>query len=339
MKLPTPTRLPSGSWRIQVLVDGRRISLTGDDKRQLLAKAAELKAGMAKAGRAVTLSSAIDDYILARENVLSPSTVRGYRIIQRNRFQGLMPRQLSGISDIEWTRAVNQEAKVCSAKTLKNAWLFIGSVLRDAGHVPPRVTLPQVIEKDKAFLEPEDIPVFIKAVTGTDVEIPALLALSSLRCSELLALSWDNVDVGKRVIHVRGAVVPNEHSVKILKMENKNSNSRRDVPIFIPELLNSLMSGGDGLVVTMSDQTIRARIRDICAAEGLPQVGIHGLRHSFASLCYHLNVPEKVVMQIGGWSNDATMKRIYTHLAARDMEQNIAALNDFFNSNCTRNCT
>lgn len=68
----------------------------------------------------------------------------------------------------------------------------------------------------------------------------------------------------------------------------------------------------------------------ICADNQLPEVGIHGLRHSFASLCYHLNVPEKAVMQIGGWANDATMRRIYTHLAQRDMEKNIRSLKDFF---------
>jgi hypothetical protein len=30
-------------------------------------------------------------------------------------------------------------------------------------------------------------------------------------------------------------------------------------------------------------------------------------------------MPEKVAMQIGGWENDATMKKIYTHVAKSDI--------------------
>ena len=47
--------------------------------------------------------------------------------------------------------------------------------------------------------------------------------------------------------------------------------------------------------------TVRRNINKICHAMGLQSVGIHGLRHSFVSLAYHLGVPEKIVMEIGGW--------------------------------------
>lgn len=333
MKLPQTERLPSGSIRVRVQIDGRRISRTFATEKDALAFAATLKAGKTQAGASTTLTRAIDDYIDSRRNILSPSTIRGYRTIQRNRFQTMMPRQLSGISDSQWTRAVNQEARLCSAKTLKNSWLFICSVLRDSGHQPPKVSLPQVIVNERPFLEPEEIPIFVSAVHGTSVEIPALLALSSMRCSEILALSWDNVDLKNDVIHVSGAVVPDEHHKMIEKKENKNSASRRTIPIFLPELRAALQTGGDGHIVAMTAQTIRSGVNRICADNHLPEVGIHGLRHSFASLCYHLNIPEKTVMQIGGWSDDTTMRRIYTHLAQRDVEKNIGSLKDFFCKN------
>jgi integrase len=71
----------------------------------------------------------------------------------------------------------------------------------------------------------------------------------------------------------------------------------------------------------MHPSAILNGINRVCRSAGLPEVGIHGLRHSFASLAYHLNMPEKIAMQIGGWENDATMKKIYTHVAKSDISK------------------
>jgi len=62
----------------------------------------------------------------------------------------------------------------------------------------------------------------------------------------------------------------------------------------------------------------------------VPEVGIHGLRHSFASACYFLRIPSKTVMRLGGWSDDGTMNRIYTHLAKKELENDVGALTTFF---------
>jgi len=62
----------------------------------------------------------------------------------------------------------------------------------------------------------------------------------------------------------------------------------------IPELLAALEAVEDksGPVVRCNPNTIYHQINRVCARNGLPRVGTHGLRHSFASLGYHLGVPE-----------------------------------------------
>ena len=42
------------------------------------------------------------------------------------------------------------------------------------------------------------------------------------------------------------------------------------------------------------------------------------MRHSFASLGYHLRLSEIEVMSMGGWSDSSTVHNIYLHLAQRD---------------------
>lgn len=79
--------------------------------------------------------------------------------------------------------------------------------------------------------------------------------------------------------------------------------------------------------------TVWDHINSICTKNGLPKVGIHGLRHSFVSLAYHLGVPEKVVMDIGGWSDYQTMRRIYTHIAKSDVSRYAEQFKGFFKEN------
>jgi integrase len=56
----------------------------------------------------------------------------------------------------------------------------------------------------------------------------------------------------------------------------------------------------------------------------------HGLRHSFASLCYHLGISERQLMQWGGWADYQTMHKIYIRLAASDESKAAEQLTGFF---------
>lgn len=341
MKIPKARQLPNGKWFIQLRLkqpDGttKSIPITRKTEKAAIAEAIAVKNGIIKSkspANSKKVTEAIDSYIESRSNTLSPATIRGYRFIQQGRFQTMMQRDIAQITQEQWQRAVNAEAKLCSAKTLKNAWGFLASVINEATGEKIVVRLPQVIKNDHPFLAPDQVHIFVDAVKDTSVAIPALLALSSLRRSELLNLRWENVDLEKGVIRVSGAAVFDEHSKLVRKKENKNATSARIVPI-IPPLRPLLASAPrkSEYVVTMSPAGIFQHINRICVANDLPKVGIHGLRHSFASLAYHLNIPEKVAMEIGGWSNDQTMRKIYTHIAKQDVVSRSAAFTSFFSA-------
>lgn len=334
---------------MRLRLGGESIPITARTEKECIRQAqlikAEYKAGKRKPEKIVekklpTLSEAIDNYIDARKSSLSPATLREYGAIKRNRFQGLMGRSLSDLSDRDYITACQQEAAQVSAKTLKNAWGFIRSVVGETtGSPPPNVTLPQVVPNERPFLDADQIRVFIQAVHGTSVEIPALLALSSLRRSEILALRWENVDLKHRRILVKGAKVPGPTGSMVEKPENKNRSSTRYVPILMDELMDALtaIQQPTGHVVKCSANTMWTNINKICEAHKIPKVGVHGLRHSFASLAYHLNIPEKITMEIGGWSDNQTMRKIYTHIGQKDMEKYIDAFGGFFQKNVNEN--
>lgn len=341
MKVPEPRKLSSGKWFIQLRLGGESVSISDFSKKECLRRAqfakAEYLAGKREKRRqkAPTLTQAIDQYIAQRDNTLSPATIRGYRTIQRNRFQEQMPRRLDQIDPAEWQGIVNQEASRCGPKTLKNAWGFVRGVVESAAGIPPpEITLPLAPPPDKPFLTPEQIRLFVPAIFQTKYAVPALLALSSLRASEIQALQWENIPPNPQFIRVSGAVVPDEHHRQVRKRQNKNAASARNVPVMIPELAAALERDRQpsGPVLCCGQNSLRRAIEKVCRANGMPNVGIHGLRHSFASLAYHLRVPEKIAMEIGGWADASTMHKIYTHIAKSDISRYQSAMTQFFES-------
>lgn len=320
IRVPEPKKTPSGRYRIQLRAEGE--SVTEDTAALCIAKARAIRAGFIeqkkKTGAKLSLGDAIDKYISSTDNLFSPATRRGYSIIRRNRFQAYMDVDIKIFTD--WQTMVNDEKKLCSAKTLHNAWGLVSAVLNVNKITPPKVKLSQVIVPDQPWLTYEQIPLFCKAIYGEPCELGALLALSSLRRSELCAVTPDHVAVDGSSVFVAGAIVPDENNTFVHKDENKTQQSRRTVPVFIPRLRELLcaMDRDCDFIVSMHPDTLRKRVNAICKKAGLPEVGLHGLRRSFASLGHHLGLSEQEVMVIGGWDDYQTVHKHYLKLSAKD---------------------
>lgn len=344
MKIPNPKKLPSGSWHLRIKIDGTSHSITKPTEKACLAEYMALKAGTKKKGKStgpLTLTKAIDRYIERRQNICSPSTIAGYRRIQNQRFKATMPMALQHINPDQWQRIVNREARLCSPKTLKNAWLFVAAVVGEATGDRPKAKLPQKINNSKGFLKPGEIQPFLDALAGDVALIPALLALSSLRQSEILGLRWDAVDLDTGVLYIRETAVRDEDGKLVRKKTTKNDSSRRAVPIIQPlrAALEAAPRKGD-YVVTIAENTIRRHYQKAADRAGVPYVGAHGLRHSFASLACHLGLREETTMLIGGWADYHTMKKIYTHTPEEDLIADSALLLNFFDptKSATQKC-
>lgn len=324
-------------WRIQLRLNGQSIPVNAPTERECIAKAKAIKAGvieLAKKPENITLTAAIDRYIESKNAVLSPETIRGYRVIQRNRFPDLMTKRVGEITQSVAQKAVNAESKTMSSKTVANAWAFCNTVIAATTGTRLDVTTAQVVSEERQWLTPDQIKVFCNGIKGRPCEIVALLALSSLRRSEIAALEWNNVDLKRRIIFVRGAAVYDEHHRLVHKAQNKNKSSRREVPIMMQQLYDALSAVEDktGAVYKGGPDVLRRQINRECVKLGLPEVGVHGLRHSFASLAASLKVPEHIAMSIGGWSDAKTMKNIYTHVAKQDIAYSQNQMAEFYNA-------
>ena len=342
VKLPKIEQLPSGAWHTRVLIDNRRISITRDTYEETLAEYLALKNGVMAAsekrsGKNITLEEAVTDYIATKEGFLSPSTIAGYEKFKRNMMLPMMKRNIFAVTDDQWQAAIRAEHKSGrSPKYIKNGWTFFSACIVAAGADRPEVMLYPAEHNERAYLTPDEIDKFVDAVKGQPVEIPALLCLSSLRRSEILALTWDNVDLKNSAIYIKGATVRGKDGL-VTKKQNKSRKSRRPVPI-IPPLLDALKAEPcrSGNVVRMTGDYALSQVKKTCESAGITVVDLHGLRHSFASLAYHLGIPEMIAAEIGGWNDLSTMHNIYTHLAQKDIAKRSQDFCDWFSEESTK---
>lgn len=329
MKAPKARKLKSGTWFVQLRIKGKSYPITADTKHACetlaLLKKVELKS-QATGNAYPTLAHAIDVYCEDRSNVLSPATIESYLGIKKNRFQSIMDLPLNEIEGLQ--SIINKEAEDVSAKTLKNACSLISSVCKQYGVTLPSVQLPQQKKYEHTFLQPDQIPVFIKLIEGEQYELPMLLALHGLRRSEIFGLK--KKDIRNGIIHIRGGLVRDKDRKLVENDVNKTFASQRDVPVLIDRVNVLVKQCPTERIYTGSEHSLYRRINKICRGNDLPEIGLHGCRHSFASLCYHLKLSEEETMRLGGWSTPAVMRKIYTHLAEKDKNEAVDKLKSFF---------
>ena len=328
VRVPKPPHKGS-AWYATVMVDGQRTYVSGESEEEYYAKAQAVKTRqleIKKAAPRLTLGTAIDKYLKDNGNLISPSTLNGWESYRRTRFKSYMDMDIAAIP---YQKMINDELEIVSGKTVTNAYDLVRHALDYAKYQRPQVKLPKKKKSQRAWLDYEQIATFLIALRGKPYELGALLALHGLRRSEILHLTADDIDTERGLIYVRGASVVGTGNKLVDKDDNKTEHSYRIVHIVIPRL-NDVVGGKKGRLITTNPTTMYGLINRLCEKNNLPQVGVHGLRHSFASLAYHLKWSELTTQQEGGWKDSKVVHEIYTHLAAQDANADIDRMKKFY---------
>lgn len=335
-------KLPSGSWRARVYLgkdkSGKAIirSITRPSKKECLADAAPIAnhhRDIVMDESMLTLSEAIDRYIDMKSHILSPATIRGYRVIQRNRFQPEMNIPLKKLTNSRIQAAVNREAKTCSPKTIKNSYGFLVTILSLFDPREMNIRLPQPIPHEPNVLSKEDMKKLVEALDGKDFEIPVLIALFlGLRRSEIMALEHTDYDPKTKTLKVSKAKVPNEENQYVLKTTKTVKSTRKlSVPSYLAEKLESCIERNEPFF-HVNPARITTNLKELCREINIPEMGLHDLRHQNASIMLSLGIADKYAMERGGWSSNATMKNIYQHTFTSGRQEADAMMNDFFDA-------
>ena len=322
MKTPKAVKLKSGSWRVQIQIDGKRHSCTGKTKKEAQDKARQIFAGNEIEKRIpLTVGKAIDNYISEKEGVLSPSTIRGYKAIRKNYLQSLMDLNISDLSQNDIQLAVGEDSiDGKSPKTIRNAHGLLTATLKEYRpnfHIDTK--LPQKRVHEAHIFTEDEMKKVWKAAEGTNYELPILFASwLGLRVSEIIALKYGDISSNGK-IHIQRARVPNSENELVEKAPKTIAGDRW---ITLPSDIRALIdkkratdpnANEKSYIIPMTRAAVYSGFRRICRKAKVVPCKFHELRHFAASEAHAIGVPDKYSMKRMGHSTDVMLKTVYQH--------------------------
>lgn len=258
---------------------------------------------------------------------LSPTTKDGYRksvLVYADKHIG--DAMLSKIMPIHIQEMMNIFRKTHSEKTCKNLLNDVGGVFRYAIankilKFNPCIEINIRPDKEKYqynIYTEEQFNDLLDLATGTTLEIPILLAaLCGMRLSEIMGLTWNDIDFEKKTINIRRANV--FVGSEVIEKNTKTHNSYRKIPApdYVIERLREYR--GIGYVYPGKDGSpehggnFRLRFSLFLKRHELPRTRFHDLRHFAATMMLKKNVPDRIASGMLGHSN-VKMTEKYQHI-------------------------
>ena len=297
-------QLPSGSWNVRIMCNGKSYSFTDPDKRRVMRRAAEFAEQCREDIDNPRLADALEKYVEERAESLSPATIRGYNsIVRAIRTQSPMAnKRIMSLTDRDIQTIIRN---IDSPKTQRNYVNLISSATGRKFSVKFRNKLP----KEVAVPSDQEVLGLINIFARTEMEIPVMLgAYAGLRRGEICALTIQDLDGD--YLHISKDMVLDDFGMWIIK-EPKTPASNRVVllPHHVAERIRKR-----GHITNLHPNVITKRF--ISKQE---QLGIetpytfHSLRHFFASYLHAQQIPDAYVLRAGGWSTPHVMQKVYRH--------------------------
>lgn len=332
--MPTAKKTPSGSYRVRVFshMEGdKKIykSFTAATKRAAELAAAEYANGRREiVKRRLTVKEAVEEYIKANENVLSPATLYGYEC-ELKRMKPIHHIKIDKITTHDVQLWVSDLSKEFSAKTVKNTY---GLLTASVAHFEPekhfRVNLPKASKRRPYAPNNGDIQRLYAEASPTLKICISLAAFHSLRRGEIAALKYRDLQGNK--LHIHADMVYGRDKVWTYKEYPKTEDSDRFA--LLPDDLIELIGTGepDDYIIGWRPNSITKRFEELCDRLDI-HVRFHDLRHFFASMGGILNIPSLYLASMGGWENSGeTMKKIYENKIVSMQDKYAEKMNRYF---------
>lgn len=294
-----------------------------------------------------TVADLLEAYIdMQRIKGLKETTLKGYESYAKRlklRFKGIKAKDLTPhqierfIASAVKGDAKSGYPKKASPKTIKGYISLLSSAYKMAlrngmlmANPCDAVTIPKQKKPDIVVLTKEDVPKFVAALDDTTLDLRVCYELAlfcGLRRSEIMGLQNDDINQ----IWNTAKVVRTRHRIDredvIQDMKTERSRAIISVPPFVMSDIVQLIKEheedpyiNNPFLIQYAGEPMRPdyakrQIKEFTKEHGLPDVTLHGLRHTFASM---LNASgEFDIAEISAalrHSNVGTTLNIYTHL-------------------------
>ena len=211
------------------------------------------------------------------------------------------------------------------------------------------VELPKQQKKERRVLTPDEQKRLLEELKKSDYGAMYIFALfTGLRRGEVLALTWDDVDLNNCTISVTKTLgrvntyVDTGNKTQLVVSEPKTETSRRVIPIvdcLIPLLKKQKerTRDNDSNLVFPSDVgtyidpgNYNRTFYKIVKKSGLPKANPHFLRHSFATRALEAGIDLKTTQELLGHSSIDITANLYTHALMEHKRDELKKLESVF---------
>jgi len=271
----------------------------------------------------------------ARANRQKPSGIEAKEMILRMHLIPLLgTKRLDAITN-EDVQRVKGALRPKAPKTVNNVLTVLNMLLKKAvewdviSRVPCTVHLLKVPKSTAAFHDVADYERLIQEAAAVDRQTQVIVLLggeAGLRCGEMVALEWSDVDLAKRQLCVRrsewrGQVSsPKSGRLRYVPLTQRLGQALREHR----HLKGSrVLCEDDGTPLT--NQRLQYRVKRAARRASLKTLGVHALRHTFCSHLAMRGAPARAIQELLG-HQDLTMTQRYMHLSPAALDAAIRLL-------------
>lgn len=211
---------------------------------------------------------------------------------------------------------------------------------------------PAKVKSETSYYNADKLNTLAKAVKDTTIEVPVILAMIlGLRRSEIVGITWDNIDFDNKLLHIKQSVVVGDSNILpkgtykiigytkgkrkkeiILKFFLKTDSSIRSFAMndmlcnYLKtlknkqnDMLRETLDYKDFLCVNevgelLTPDSITKKFRKLLNEKELPYIKFHALRHSCISLLANNNqFSMKQIQDYAGHADFLTTFNTYSH--------------------------
>lgn len=314
--------------------------------------------------------------IIRVSDKIKPSTFERYEGIYRRYIKDspLYLIKLDSIRTLDIQRYYNS---LSSMGKSKNIILALNKLLKqflfyavDEGYliknpcVSKRIVIPgeNTMSKEVDHLTDAELKILMGNLDGNKYKEVILLSLGTgLRRGEILALTWDDIDLDNNMINV------NKSLSKVYIIEGDETRERKQI-IQSPKSMHSIRTipFPESLKHLFRDLQVKQKINKLRCGKSyknsnyvfvsecgenvelynlannwnkllkdleIPHKKFHALRHTYATKLFEKGVPLKTVSELLGHSSIDITADIYTHVMPKEKTNAVEKLNSFFAEN------
>ena len=341
--MATAKKLSSGNWRVRAYAgtgpDGKQIyrSFTARTKQEAELMAAKFMADNdRRITEDLTIMEAVESYLTANRNSLSPSTLDGYSK-DAKRFKSIGNYKIRKINSTFMQNFIAElNDRGLAPKTVRNTYGLLITVLKFKGIDQKfMVHLPKVAKSKDYAPADEEVAALYRAAKPKMKRAIVLAAFHSLRRGEISGLKYK--DLTGNILYVHSDIVKSADGKGWVHKEiPKTEDSNRELYLTDDEV--ELMGTGDpeDYIVPLTPGSIGTNFYNLRKRLGI-SFSIHKLRGYFASTGAHLGISDTYMSRFGGWSEGSKVLKKHYQKPIKDIQEGYAnKLNEYFKENVTK---